>query len=125
VVKLFDPPTVSYYADLLNISYLPILHSINLVIYAAPNAPANTTTPTLNNTAPNPTTPPASQFPQSTATTIPTNQPSASTSAPQGTGSEPLPPIVPIVVGVAIAVAVGYLVYNNATNNRKMNRGRR
>ena len=45
-VRLNDPINYTYYAELTNVSYLPVLHSITLLIYAQSNLPVSTTTNT-------------------------------------------------------------------------------
>jgi hypothetical protein len=119
-VALVDPNNYTYYAELTAISYLPILHTITLLVYSQPNTPVTTTTSTT--TAP----------PTTTITRPTTTLPATTTAAPTPpTSSIPTPPpsrgaasalLIGIII-VVIAVVLVLLIYYS-TNIRKRRRSK-
>ena len=92
---LIDPPSYAYYAKLLNISYLPILHKADIIVYVASLLPsANTTTSVVTTTIPVNTT--------ATTTALTTTVPATTT-----VSWYTVPPSITVyyVIGVLVVIA--------------------
>ena len=107
---LADPNNYTYYAELTGISYLPIQHTITLLVYGRPNTPISTQ---IAQPAPN-TIVPTTTIILPTATTI---QPTSST-IPANTvvsSNTPSSNVTLLPIGIIIIIAVLGLVYYQAT----------
>jgi hypothetical protein len=119
-VALMDPNNYTYYAELTDISYLPILHTITLLVYGQPNTPITTTitTPIPTATVPTiPTTtipPPTTTVPASTTVGI---TPPASTSLPSSSGGS-VWLLVGIISVIVVVILLGSLYYYRTKNSR-------
>jgi hypothetical protein len=118
VVKMIDdPPGYGWFANLTQISYLPILHSINLALYQVPLVTSSTTSASSSTSS---TTSASSSTASTTQTTITLVQ---TTLQPQS-GSTPPEVLIEneLLVGLIIAVAF-LLAYAGISAKRKGNKG--
>ena len=110
-IELDDPPEYAYYAKIINISYLPVLHSVDLEIYGVPLSSGNTITPGSSTT-----TMPVSVT--STFTTTIQQKPASNATGPSKTplpidttlpsvGSDGLYAIIAVII-IVVAVAIIY-----------------
>ena len=118
-VAIIDPNNYTYYAELTSLSYLPILHTINLLVYGQPNqqifvpAPANATNATTSNTPPQ--TPPAT-------TVIPTTtMPAAAAVAVTPTTYNSNYLLVAIIVVIVVIVLLS-IYYRNKESRKARKR---
>ncbi len=116
-VVIVDPNNYTYYAELVNLTYLPILDSATVLMYGAPNQPAasgssNASTAQVNT---------ATVQSQPAATTIPattTILPAATAAAPQNTNSTTSSSNSYLIV-IALVVVVVVLVMAFSRMGRK------
>jgi hypothetical protein len=103
----------NFTAELVSVSYLPILHTVTVDICAMPlQASAAPTATQPNATA----TVPAS----TTTTIVPTTTTAPATTVPPTKGTSPsVPTVVPVTVGIAVAIAIGLTYYNSRKRTRK------
>jgi hypothetical protein len=116
-VALMDPNNYTYHAELTAISYLPILHTITLLVYGQPNN--QSVAPPITIPAANTTT----IVPKQATITIPANAPPImATAYAVQSFVNATPPILALVLMVVmvIIICLVYLYYNSITrDNRK------
>lgn len=116
-----DPNNYTYYAELTNLTYTPILHSINLILYGQSNAPLiSPATPPSTATT---TIPPTTTIPSTVTTTIPTTMSTVPTTSITPTTTVPqtliASPYIPIGIGVAVVLAIAAgIAYSRSTRRR-------
>jgi hypothetical protein len=106
--ELNDPAGYTYYAEVKNVTYIPILYedAMALLVWGQPNGPFNATATNTSVQTTAPTTVPATTAP---TTTI------APQTAPSGV---PLAPLIGTGIAIATAIAVG-VAYSRNRNNRR------
>ena len=103
----------------MNLSYLPIVDTITLAIYALPNTTKTTSVATTSvATTTTTTVAPVTTIPKPVHTNS-TNSTGKLSGTPPALPSNTLTTVVPVGVAVIAAILVGYLVYNNATRRRR------
>jgi hypothetical protein len=102
----------NFTAELVSVSYLPILHTVTINICAMPLQAMPTATQT-NATATVPASATTTIVPATTTVPVTTTVPPTKSTAPS------VPTVVPVTVGIAVAIAVGLTYYNSRKRTRR------